>query len=78
MTAEDLMRQATTTAQFYMLRAVTDIDELFGKGFAGRNPALVGAYMQAAATDFTACYLVQSVDKLAERLDEINSTLGVQ
>ena len=37
------------TAHDYLLAAVRDIDAIFGKGYAAKNPALVGAYMQTAA-----------------------------
>ena len=31
--------------------AVTDIDELFGEGYAKKHPELVGSYMQTAIFD---------------------------
>jgi hypothetical protein len=52
--AELLMHQAHMTAQTYMLNAMTDIDELFGKGYAAKHPELVSGYMNAAALDFLA------------------------
>ena len=47
-------RQAAMTANYYMEKAVDDIDGLFGDGYAKANPALVAAYMAAAAADFAA------------------------
>lgn len=49
-----LVEQAPMTAASYMHEAVRRIDEKFGQGYAAANPALVGAFMQAAASDFAA------------------------
>ena len=49
---EELMKQATMTAGFYMEEAVRRIDEKFGEGYASRHPELVGAFMRTAARDF--------------------------
>jgi hypothetical protein len=54
LSAEAAMEQASMTAKTYMLEAVTDIDDVFGKGYAGCHPELVGAYMITAALDFHA------------------------
>ncbi|RYG85096.1 MAG: hypothetical protein EON58_23435 [Alphaproteobacteria bacterium] len=39
-----LLKQAPMTAHSYMLNARNDIDEMFGEGYAAKNPALVAAY----------------------------------
>lgn len=50
--AEDAMRQATMTAHEYLIKAITSVDDLLGPGYAKAHPELVGALVQAAATDF--------------------------
>lgn len=53
MTDEDkLMQQAWKTASDYMMWAKSEIDALFGKGYASRHPELVGVFMTTAAQDF--------------------------
>jgi hypothetical protein len=49
---ETLLRQAPMTAHDYMMHAISDIDELLGKGYAAKHPELIAAYMQTAAIDF--------------------------
>jgi len=41
-----LLEQAPMTAHDYMLKAISDIDELLGKGYAKQTPSW--AYMQTA------------------------------
>lgn len=50
----DLVRQAGDTAADYMHAAIRHIDQKFGPGYAAANPVLLGAFMQAAASDFAA------------------------
>jgi hypothetical protein len=52
--AHQLMNQASTTSQTYMLDAIKYIDETFGEGYAVKNPSLVGDFMKTAALDFLA------------------------
>jgi hypothetical protein len=60
-TAEKLMEQASWTSTSYMNDAVDSIDKKFGKGYAKKNPQLIGAFMQTAALDFLAMYLAQEI-----------------
>jgi hypothetical protein len=48
------MRQASMTAHDYMRAAKTEIDKVFGDGYATKNPALVGAFIQTCAADYGA------------------------
>ncbi|RYF25593.1 MAG: hypothetical protein EOO23_08930 [Comamonadaceae bacterium] len=50
---DTLLQQATQTSAQYLRHAKRDIDELFGDGYAAKNPSLVAAYMQTAAADFS-------------------------
>ena len=71
----ELMRQAPETAKVYLLRAKQDIDSSFGEGFAQRNPALVAAYMQTAATDYAGAsngkVFGSALDRIADALDNL-------
>jgi hypothetical protein len=49
---ERLMEQAGMTAATYMRAGVDAIDREFGPGFAAANPALLAAFMAAAAGDY--------------------------
>jgi len=48
------MEQASQTAHFYMLQAVKVIDEVFGWGYAKKNPAMVTEFMKVCAMGFKA------------------------
>ena len=52
--AETLMRQASMTADEYLREAISRIDARLGEGYAAKNPALIGAFMAAAAQDYAA------------------------
>jgi hypothetical protein len=76
--AELLMRQASKTANVYMLDAVEDIDAKFGEGYAKAHPELVGAYMRAAAADFAATfqhdvieYVSNAIDRLTDAVEKV-------
>jgi hypothetical protein len=51
---DNLLTQASDTAATYLHRAAKEIDELFGAGYAAKNPLLVAAFMQTAAADMSA------------------------
>lgn len=51
---DTLLGQASDTAATYLRRALHEIDELYGNGYAAKNPQLVAAFMQTAASDMTA------------------------
>ncbi len=59
--SETLMRQAPGTVAEYLEQAVGIIDRQFGKGYAASNPALVGAFLQAASMDFAASIIAQQI-----------------
>lgn len=50
--AHKLMQDGADSAHYYMHRAIESIDGQFGKGYAKDHPELIGAFMQAAATDY--------------------------
>ena len=51
---DTLMRQASMSAHDYMRAAKTETDKVFGDGYAAKNPALVGAFIQTCAADYGA------------------------
>lgn len=74
-----LMRQASMTASEYMREACTEIDALFGEGFAKKHPELVATFMQVAASDYNSASTAKvfgaaiknigwSIDNLADKL----------
>ena len=56
---DTLLRQASDTAETYMGRAVHDIDDAFGKGYAAAHPDLVAAFMKVAAMDFNTAAMIK-------------------
>jgi len=66
MDAQGLMRQASITAHEYLTQAIARIDEDLGKGYAAEHPELIAAFMNTAVRDFTAMYLHQALEELAE------------
>ena len=76
---DDLLRQASMTADAYMSSAVREIDETFGAGFSKANPALVAAFMQTASADFTAAsngkIFASALDRIADALGDLADAL---
>ena len=72
---ETLFRQALMTAHDYMLKAIHDIDELLGKGYAKQHPELIAAYMQTAAIDFGTAIIARAIETLSTAGDNIGYTL---
>lgn len=73
LTDEQLMHQAADTTEFYMTTARRRIDELFGEGYAEKNPQLIGDFMKSAAIDLATFSglrkISESIDGLAESID---------
>lgn len=72
---ETLMRQAGITADVYLADAIAAIDERLGKGAAAAAPALVGAYMQAAALDYQANIMARSLSQLGTCLSSVGEQI---
>ncbi len=70
---DTLMRQAAGTSQFYLREAMQDIDNLFGEGYASKNPGLVGNMVMASAIDYHGAALSKTMqDSLTELSDSID------
>jgi hypothetical protein len=67
---ETLFRQAPMTAHDYMMKAISDIDELLGKGYAKQHAELIAAYMQTAAIDFGASIIARAIKALSAAVDD--------
>jgi hypothetical protein len=68
---ETLFRQAPMTAHDYMLKAIGDIDELLGKGYAKQHPELIAAYMQTAAIDLSGSIIARAIEGVERALGQI-------
>ena len=66
---QTLLSQAIDTAHDYLRGAVAAIDTQFGDGYAQKHPALVGAFLQAAAIDFHAASVAVKLQEVAQALD---------
>jgi hypothetical protein len=51
---DTLLGQASDTAAVHLCRAQQEIDSVFGKGYAAKNPQLVAAFMLTASADMAA------------------------
>ena len=65
-----LMDQAPSTISRYMMEAVKMIDLEFGTGYAKEHPELVGAFIQSASIDFASGLIAQSLQYIAESIEE--------
>jgi hypothetical protein len=59
--SDTLVDQAPATAETYLRRAIEDIDNLLGEGYAKAHPELIAAYMQTAALDYGASIIAQQI-----------------
>lgn len=59
--ADTLLRQASMTANTYLLEAIESIDNQLGKGYAAKNPGLIAAFMSTAAADFHTAVTSQQI-----------------
>jgi hypothetical protein len=71
-----LMEQASMTADVYLGEAVERIDRQFGAGYAAKNPALVGAFIQACSDDFSQGVLAQQIRLGLEAIAEAGTNIA--
>lgn len=67
-TYETLMRQASMTANEYLLAAVSSIDDQFQDGYAQKHPDLVAAFMQVCASDFATTAMSVAIQEAASEI----------
>jgi len=56
------MEGAMVTADTYLHKGIESLDKAFGEGYAAKNPALLGAFIQTAAQDYHAALTTKPVD----------------
>ena len=61
---DTLLKQAIMTASEYFAKAVRDIDEMFGEGYAKEHPELIGAYMHTAAIDLATAVIARAIEAI--------------
>lgn len=61
---DQLVIDASATAHTYLSSAIRYIDEELGDGYAKKNPALIGQFMQVAGQDFVAALQVSAKQEL--------------
>lgn len=64
-------------ATAHLKAAKAAIDAEYGEGYAAANPALVGAFMQAAAAYFQAMWIGQRLEALEGAVQDIAAGLPV-
>lgn len=62
------IRQAASTAEQYLLDAISSIDKHLGDGYAKRHPELIAAFMRSAAQDFHSTLLKAAAQDLRDVL----------
>lgn len=67
------MDQAGPTVGHWLQQSVEQIDATFGDGYAKKNPALVAAFIQAAAMDQITAHLANTV---CQRLVDIAGSVS--
>lgn len=67
--------QAGVTIKQYLHQAVEHIDEIFGEGYAKKNPALLAACVQAQAADFNSALVAAGLWEVKDAVDEISNTM---
>lgn len=73
-----LSKQAPLTVNQYLEEAIRHIDRKFGKGYARANPALVGAFIQAAAADRRTSVVDHNLRGLKNHLASVADALHVR
>lgn len=76
MHAEMAMKQATSTAQYYLSQAIEDIDLKLGKGYARSNPALIAAYIQVCAQDYHTAVIAGAVEDTVQSVQKDAICIG--
>jgi hypothetical protein len=72
---DTLFSQSKDTAEEYLRKAISSIDERLGDGYAKDHPELIAAFMKTASADFTASSHAKvngaALQRIAESLDTL-------
>lgn len=75
----ELHEQAPMSAAHYLYSAKRNIDEVFGEGYAAKNPALVAAFILACSNEMTeganAKVMGAALQEIARSIDEVAAAL---
>lgn len=74
---DELMRQAPLTVADYMRVLMGAVDECFGDGYAENHPDLIGALVNAAATDFATAIQAKISEEMIDSIRDIAAELCV-
>lgn len=70
LTDADLIKQASDTANQYMIDAIRMINSKLGDGYAQAHPELIAAFMQTAAHDYQTSQLQRILEDIRAALDK--------
>lgn len=65
-----LLNDGFCCASTHFHQVIESIDSEFGKGYAKEHPELIGAYMNAAATEHQAVVIGKCIQELAEEIEK--------
>jgi hypothetical protein len=65
---DTLVAQGSMTASEFFRKAVQRIDDMFGEGYAKKNPQLVASFMQTAAIDLASTTVSKVLGEAIEEL----------
>jgi hypothetical protein len=74
-TTDDLELASSRAAAFYMESGTEHVDRQFGAGYAKAHPELVGAFMTAAATIYSANHQAERIKNVGAALDGIANSV---
>lgn len=73
-----LIKQASSTVEYYVRDGADFLDRTFGEGYSKKNPVLLGAFITAAAMDFQTSMHTQSADLLSETIANVAEAVSVR
>lgn len=72
---DTLFTHAQTRAESYLRTAETQIDAVFGAGYAKEHPELIAAFMKTASDEFTRITTAKVLQNMGYALDSIADAL---
>ena len=74
---ERTMRQASMTANLYLLEAIKSIDSIFEKeGFAKEHPELIAAFVKSCNDDYHSTMLYNILTRTNEKISDLSETIN--
>ncbi|CAB3710338.1 Uncharacterised protein [Achromobacter denitrificans] len=72
---DTLFTHAHSRAESYLRAAETQIDAVFGDGYAREHPELIAAFMKTASDEFTRITTAKVLQNIGYALDSIASAM---